>query len=117
MSPTEVEKCKVLGLGTLTYFFDFGGSLFGCHYIITLFWRFGFGIPDLQHGMSLQGWRHILANPKQLLKRRGPVYASLAQLAPAGKRMEGLQSNGVHLQSRCRDVCRCVHHTGAREQP
>jgi len=59
----------------------------------------------------------ILANPKQLLKRRGPVYASLAQLAPAGKRMEGLQSNGVHLQSRCRDVCRCVHHTGAREQP
>lgn len=34
--------------GDIDMIFWFRGSLFGCHYIITLFWRFGFGIPDLQ---------------------------------------------------------------------
>ena len=107
MSPTadgcirriSTEKWTILGLGTLTWFFDLGGLYLVVITSLLYLGRFGFGIPDLQHGMSLQGWRHILANPKQLLKRRGPVYASLAQLAPAGKRMEGLQSNGVHLEN------------------
>ena len=79
-----------------------------------LYLEIWFGIPDLQDATLL---KIIFGSPSQVgdTSSQTPtaspsVYASLAQLAQLEKGWKDC-SPGVHLQSRCTDVCRCVRQT------